>query len=614
MKLSDYVAQFIRDLGVRRVFVMSGGAAVHLIDSIARTEGVDYVCIQHEEAAAMAADAYARVGGSMGVGITTSGPGGTNLLTGVCCSYFDSVPVLFITGQVATFRLKKSTALRQVGFQETDMPAIFKPITKYSARVERAEDIRYHLEKAVYLAREGRPGPVLIDLPDDLQRVDIDPNKLRSFIPVEEGYGRESTEDYVDDIQKLLKLIEHAQRPVLVIGAGVRVAGVEDLARELVERLRVPFLLTWGGMDIWPYDHPLNVGGFGACGPRGGNFVAQNADLVVALGTRLSQMITGGVPEHFARGAKKVMIDIDREEIAKFADKGMSIDLGIRADLRSFLPQINRALVGYVPLARMEWEEYLRRQKSQWGRCGDGGDDPSRVIDANYFIEALSREAAEGDVVITDAGGNLTWTMQSFHVKKGQRLFSAWNHSPMGYSLAAACGASIAAPHRRVISIIGDGGLQMCVEELATVARYQIPIKIFLFNNQGHGIQKQTIETWLEGRYEGVNEKTGLYFPDFKKLAEAYGLRYMSISSHVGMGKQISDVLNVDGPVFCDVAISPDQRIKPMLTYGRPLEDQGPLLSRKDFLEAMIIEPLPESMQEAEMREADSKTRVSMLT
>jgi acetolactate synthase I/II/III large subunit len=599
MKLSDYVADFLASQGVRHVFVVSGGAAVHLVDSIARHPNIEYVCSQHEEGEAMAADAYARVTGNIGVGVATSGPGGTNLLTGVCCSYFDSVPTLFITGQVATFRLKPSVTMRQMGFQETDVESVFKSVTKYAVLIRDPISIRYHLEKAVYLARSGRPGPALIDLPDDLQRAEIDPQTLPSFTPPQAILSAKEA-DLKGAVEQIQSLLERSQRPVLVIGAGVHIAAVEEKIHELIERLQVPFLLTWGAMDIFSADHPLNVGGFGVCGPRPGNFTIQNADLIIGIGTRFSQMLTGGKLEHFGRAAKKVMIDIDAEELTKFNGRGLTFDLPIQADLRLLVPIWLGAALAYTPPAHSEWMGRIHNYQKQFPMCLPADYAKKEQVDANVFIDALSAVASEGDIVVTDAGGNLTWTMQGFKTKALQRLFSAWNHSPMGYSLAAAYGASFGAPGKNVICIIGDGGLQMCIEELATVARHGLPIKIFIFNNQGHGIQKQTIETWLESRYEALDHATGLYFPDFIKVAEAYGLPAGSITDHRGLQDQIRYILSLEGPFLCNVAITPNQRIRPMLTFGRPLEDQAPLLDRTILKRNMFIPLVPESLPDVQ--------------
>jgi len=595
MKLSDYVAQFLADEGVRYVFMISGGAAIHLVDSIARNPNIDYVCSQHEAQLAMSADAYARITNNLGAGISTSGPGATNLVTGVCCSYFYAAPVIFISGQVATFRLRPLEDLRQFGFQETNVVDIFKGITKYAVLIRDPKEIKYHLQKAVYLARSGRPGPVLLDLPDDLQREEIDPDNLPGFTPEEETpVGQDRLSDY---IARVRELIAGAKRPLIIFGAGILPPRTVLLARELVEKLQIPFVVTWGAFDVWPHDHPLNVGGFGACGPRYGNFTVQNADLIFTMGTRLSQMLTGGNLAHFARAAKKIMVDFEQAELEKFEGRNLNFDLKIHADLNPFLDGLLSSCSDYAPPDYSPWLEKIGEWKKRFPICTPEDYQTRKEVDAHVFIDALSNESKPGDIIVTDAGGNLTWTMQAYKIKNDQRLFSAFNHSPMGYALAGAIGCAFAERDKNIICIIGDGGLQMCIEELATVRRYNLAIKIFLFNNHGHGIQKQTIETWLEGRYEGVDFKSGLFFPDFIKVAEAYGLPTETIASHENIGQKIKGVLESEGPLFCNVEISPEMRIHPMLTFGRPLEDQAPLMEREQFAQNMLIEPLPESIE-----------------
>src|SRR5947207_257767 len=298
MKLSDYVIDFLVRRGVSHVFGISGGAAVHLFDSAARHPAMDYVCTQHEQSAAIAADGYARVTGKLGVAITTSGPGATNLLTGACCSFYDSIPTLMITGQVATFRLKGERPVRQVGFQETDVVSIFSSVTKYAHQIRTADSIRYHLEKAYHHAFADRPGTVLIDLPDDLQRAEVDPERMQSYEPPK------AVAPVLGDLDALMNLLRQARRPVLVLGGGLATPRLGAELDQLVRRLNMPVLLTWAGSDQVPFDHPLRVGPFGVYGPRLGNFTVQNADLILCLGSRLSQNITGGILPAFARGAK----------------------------------------------------------------------------------------------------------------------------------------------------------------------------------------------------------------------------------------------------------------------------------------------------------------------
>ena len=316
MKLSDYVASFLAAQGIRCVFVITGGAVAHLIDSVAKNPNIDYICTQHEQAAAMAADACSRITGNIGAAIATSGPGATNLITGVCCAYYDSIPVIYITGQVATFRSSKGMGVRQLGFQEADIVNIFRPLTKYAVWIDDPRRIRYELEKATHIAKSGRPGPVLVDLPDDLQRVDIDPDELESFVPEPENKDLHRLEEQVESC---IQLLENAKRPVVILGWGIRLGKAEKEAIEFVNKLGFPILPTWATMDMLPSNHPLVVGSFGFHGTRYGNFTVQNADLVLSIGSRLDTHLTGSPITTFAREAKKIVVDVDINELNKLS-------------------------------------------------------------------------------------------------------------------------------------------------------------------------------------------------------------------------------------------------------------------------------------------------------
>ncbi|MBI2549667.1 thiamine pyrophosphate-binding protein [Candidatus Woesearchaeota archaeon] len=587
MKLSDYVIEFLVQRGVRHVFLISGGAVAHLVDSAARNPKITYVCPEHEQNAGAAADAYSRITENLGAVLTTSGPGATNLVTSVCNSYFDSIPVIFITGQVATFRIRPNERLRQKGFQETDVISIFKSITKYATQLRKAEDIKCVLQEAVYAATSGRMGPVLVDIPDDIQRAEIDPDKLREFVPP----SAHANSDF-SAVKDIFAAIRSAKRPVLILGAGVRLSGTILEALKFAEYFRIPLLLTWGATDIAEYSHELNMGGLGVCGPRGGNFAAQTSDLVVALGTRLSQMITGGKQNLFAPNAKKIMADIDPEELNKFGPNDVVLDLKIQCDLREFFAECERL---YTPGEKdrfMEWRQQINEWRRIYPTCPQSNYEKKEGVDAYVFVKELSKAANEGDMIFTDAGGNLSQTMQAFEVKKRQRLISAWNHSPMGYSLPACIGAAFALSKdssNNILCIIGDGGLMLCLEELSVIVKHKLPIKIFIFNNHGHGIQKQTLDTWLNSHYVAVDEASGLAFADFDKIGPAFGLPTVIIRNHEELKAKLDQVLDMRGPVLCNVKIAVDQRIVPMLKFGAGLEDLDPKLPREDIESIMAI-------------------------
>lgn len=592
MKLSDVVAKFLAEQGIKHAFVVSGGASLHLIHSIAETPGTSYICPQHEQAGAMAADGYARVSGGLGCAVATSGPGATNLITGICCSYYDSVPVLYLTGQVATFRAKGDTGVRQTGFQETDTVDICRSITKYAVLIKDPYSIRYELQKAVAIARSGRPGPVLVDIPDDLQRMDIDPGKLIEYQPAPASQ-RDGMLD--ETVQVCLEAVKKASRPVLIYGWGIHLAKAEAEARELARHLGVPVAMTWAALDLLPYDDPLAIGGFGTHGVRYANFAVQNADLIISVGSRLDTKATGSPPSTFAREARVIMLDIDPAEIRKFERLGRKVDIGIPAEAGTFLRAMIRRARGQRFPSFASWTERIREWKSRYPAClpeyaKDTGVNPY------WFVKQLSALLQEGEVIFSDTGFAVAWMMQGFEFKNGQRFIHAFNNTPMGYGLPGAIGASFARPGQRVILVTGDGSLQMTIYELVTVIRHRLPVKILLFNNRGHGMVRQTQDQWLKGNYYATSIEGGLAFPDFTAVARAYGFPTETLALNEDISSKLTKVLEGGGPAFLNIEIDPGHRLIPQVKFGRPNEDGDPLLDRAEFLSNMIVKPLPVSL------------------
>jgi len=592
MKLSDYVASFLAKQGIRHVFAISGGASLHLIHSIAKTPGISYVCPQHEQAGAMAADAYSRVTGNLGAAIATSGPGATNMITGVCCAYYDSIPVIYITGQVTTFRLKRNSGVRQLGFQETDTVDIYKPITKYAVRLDNPERIRFELEKATYLAKSGRPGPVLIDIPDDLQRTEIDSDGLESFVPEQET---SDLSQLLEQVGRCIQLVNEAKRPVLILGWGIRLAKAEEEAKRLVAALGFPVVLTWAAMDMFPSDYPLVVGPFGSHGTRYGNFTVQNADLILVVGARLDTRERGSPIATFAREAKKIVIDVDSAELNKFKMLGMDVDVLIHSDARDFLQAINRRMDEISPQDISDWKKRIEEWKAKFPICLPEYYKQEEV-NPYVFVKALSKESAEGDVIVVDTGCAIAWMMQAFEFKPNQRLFHDFNNTAMGYALPASIGACFALDGQPITCVTGDGSLQMNIQELATVVRHRLPIKIFLINNHGYSMIRQTQDQWLGSRYLASTVEGGLAFPDFVKVAKVYGFKTLTIASNRELHERIREVFDSDGPVFCNVEIRPEHRVIPQTKFGRPIEDAEPLLDRREFLKNMIVKPVEASL------------------
>lgn len=586
MKLSDYVIEYLVSQGTNHVFGMSGGAAVHLFDSASKHPAMHPVFVTHEQSAAMAADGYYRASGRVGACIVTSGPGGTNLLTGVCCSFYDSIPTLMLTGQVATHRLKSNRKVRQVGFQETDMLSIFSSITKYQAQLSSPEDIVHALESAYSEAVADRPGPVHIDLPDDLQRADVtqgSPHSVPTTAP-----SNSPRSHIVQQVAALMDRLRVANRPAIVLGGGFSTPRLVGELREVLRRLNVPVLLTWAGLDLIPFDWKGRVGTFGVYGSRLGNFVIQNADLLICLGTRLSQNLTGGVLEKFAPGAHIAMIDIDRGELDKFDGYGIKVETRIHSSMQEFLAASALLMTAVSEPDIKNWEEKIDRWRFTLPTdIPEPPHDSLGYVDANHFVRQLSDVLAEDELIFVDTGGNLTWTCNNLRVKKNQRVISAWNFTPMGYSLPASIGGAMAAPGRPITCIIGDGGLQLCLGEIATIVHHKLPIRIVLFNNHAHGIQKQTLETWLDGRYAGVDPASGLGLCDFQRVAEAMGVSVIRITRSSDIGTKLRDAYSKPGPLLLNVEINPDQKLYPVLKSGSALENQMPFLNT-DSLRSVI--------------------------
>ncbi|KKU88894.1 MAG: Acetolactate synthase [Candidatus Gottesmanbacteria bacterium GW2011_GWA2_47_9] len=535
MKLSDYLISFLVDQDIHHVFQIIGGASVHMVNSIAQRKDIDYICVQHEQAGAIAAEAYSRMTKNLGAAMATSGPGMTNLITGIACAYFDSTPTIYITGQVNTFESKQGRNVRQVGFQETDIVGMVGPLTKFAVRIEDPLLVRYYLEKAVAIAKGGRPGPVLLDIPMDVQRAIINPKNLKRFNMKELAPDVDTRGDIRKSVRAAIALLQKAKRPVLVAGGAIRYADAVDTFNRLAQVIGVPVVTTWSGIDTIHHSHPL--------------YRVQNSDVLVSIGSRLDTRITGGKPETFARGAKKVVIDIDRAELYK--RRGLDPDIGICADIRDVLPVILQELKNVKFPNWRDWKKLTLGWAKKYPSVVPEWYERKILVDPYVFIRTLSEILDNKAIVVTDCGANLTWTIQAFHVKKGQRLFSAMGNSPMGYSMAAAIGSSIALHKRPIICIIGDGGLQINIQELQTIAHYRIPVKLFILNNHSYGIIKQFQEMYFNSRYEGTTPKSGYGVPDFIKIDDA--------------------------------------KLIPKLSFGKPIEDLSPELPREEFLANMLI-------------------------
>ncbi|MBT4079562.1 MAG: thiamine pyrophosphate-binding protein [Candidatus Marinimicrobia bacterium] len=580
MKLTDYMAGFIAEK-TDHVFVGNGGCVVHILDSLSNKENMNLVPFVNEQGSSIAAEVHHRVTGNPGVAIATSGPGIVNMLQGIACAYYDSIPAIYISGQVVTGHLKEGRKVRQVGFQEMPVTEMVDSFTKYAVCLTSANDVRYVMERLWWEAQNGRPGPVLLDLPDDIQRAEINPDELRSFIPSEEGIDTVLSAEVVEGIKKAIR---EAKRPLIVAGSGIKLSGTEEEAVQFIEKTGIPVVTTWSTIDMFTSDTELLVGNFGVSANRPGNFAVQTCDLLISLGSRLDTHMTGANASTFAASAYKIIVDIDSSEIEK--ENGLVTDLAVNMDLRKFFKQVTDELPTVEHIGG--WRKRIVEWRRKYPICAPEYYRQESKVNPYVFMDLLSKLTKQDDIIITDAGGTLTWTMQGYEPKSKQKLFSAFNHSPMGYAFPAALGAKIIDPKSEVICITGDGGFNMNLQELGTLEIQKLPLKIFILNNKEYGIIKQTQSTWLDSRYVCSDRESGVSSPDFVKIAKGYGIKCESISRHDELEDKIKAVLSYqEGPIICDVAILENQEILPKLSFGRPLEDMYPHLSKEELEQNM---------------------------
>ena len=604
-RLADYVLEFIAREGVKHVFLVTGGGAMYLNDALARVDGIEAVCNAHEQASAIAAEAYAKATGDLGVAMLTTGPGGTNAVTGVAGAWLDSTPTLFVSGQVKrSDRMFAADGtplgMRQLGVQEVDIVSIVRPITKYAVTVLDPLDIRYHLEKAVYLARTGRPGPVWIDVPLDVQAAPIeDVDALRGFDPAELGPAPE-TAGLRAQVAAVLAALLRAERPLIFAGNGIRLARGEAAFACLREMLRLPVAATWCAADLVPSDDPLFVGRPGAVAARGANFALQNCDFLLALGVRLDFAITGYAPERLARAAHKVMVDIDPAELAKLQPH---IDQPIEADARLFLEELLRQAADVAQPERRAWTERCAAWKTRYPVVTDA-HRAGGPVSIYRLAEVIGAETQQDDLLISgSSGAGIEIFLLACPTRTGQRIFHTAGLGAMGYGLPSAIGVCLGSGRRRTVCVDGDGGFQFNIQELETVARLQLPIKFFVLNNNGYASIRASQRNWFGNAQLGCDAATGLTIPDLSKVAAAFGLKTAVIDDQHDLPGAVRAVLETAGPVVCDVRVIPEESREPRLSsmqladgslVSKPLEDLFPFLERAEFLSNMIIDPLPE--------------------
>lgn len=594
IKLSDYVFKFLSEMGIKHVFLISGGMNMHLTDSVGKNNALEYICPLHEQAGAMAAEGYARIGNKMAVTLVTCGPSATNAITGLAGAWIDSIPSIYISGQVNLQDTIGNKPLRQLGLQEVDIVSVVKPLTKYAVMIDDPVTIKYHLQKAVYLAKEGRPGPVWIDIPLNLQGAQIDENKLIAFDPPLRDKDAE-LRLLKKQVQECIQLIKQSKRPVILVGYGVRLAEAQKEFLNFIKTLNAPVLTTWGAADLIHEEHDLFIGRPGLIGQRAANFTLQNSDVLLIIGSRLSIPQTGYNVKAFARASKVIMVDIDLAELQK---ERIRVDLPINHDAKEFLEEMNDQWMDDRVLQNNDWLQTCQNWKSRYPVVLKEYYDDKTSVNSYVFIDVLSDELSNDDVIVTDMGTSFTCTFQTFKVKQGQRLFTSSGLASMGYGLPGSIGACIANGKKRTICISGDGGLQMNLQELQTVLFHHLPIKLFVLNNKGYLAVKHHQDSNFQGRYVGADEASGVSLPDTVRIAQAYGLPTEKITNLNDLREKIKSVLKKPGPVVCEVVMPSNQILIPRLasklkkdgTMGQtPLEDMYPFLEREEFLQNMII-------------------------
>lgn len=578
MKLSDYVIDYLASRGITHVFEVAGGSITHLLDSLYERDDIRSVCMHHEQAAAFAAEGYARASGKIGVAMATSGPGATNLITGIGSCYFDSIPTLFITGQVNTYEFKFDKPVRQIGFQETDIVNIIKPIVKEATLLTDEKAVRYHLERAINVALNGRPGPVLLDMPMNVQRAEITPDELLSFKGECAPY-HEPGERVIDEV---ISLLNASSRPVILAGGGVRLSGATDELYGLACAANIPVVSTLMGLDAFPHDHGLYAGMIGTYGNRYANLALANSDLVIAVGTRLDTRQTGTKPTTFARGATIIHVEIDLSELSN----KIKAHYPIVSDAKKFLTAVNTRL-GDINNDTSPWLKVVRQYKKRYPDYVEPTD--SHIL-PNYFMNKLSGVLPEDAIICVDIGQNQMWSAQSLIIKKGQRFLTEGGMASMGSALPMAIGASFACPDRTIVAIAGDGGFQMNIQELQTVRHHNLPIKMIMVNNHCYGMVRQFQEQYFNSRFQST--VVGYSSPDFQKVVSAYDIPALKVEDVRGLADALHTLFSDKTPMFLEVTVDLKNVVTPKLGVNKPIEEQDPALSSEELKSNMIVSPL----------------------
>jgi acetolactate synthase-1/2/3 large subunit len=640
MRVADYIARGIARLGVQHVFMVTGGGAMHLNDALGRRDDLTLVFQHHEQACAIAAEGYARITGGVGVACVTTGPGGTNAITGVLGQWHDSIPALFVSGQVRRDTTVASTdlPLRQLGDQEADIVRLVAPIAKYAVSIVEPSTVRFHFEKAVWLATHGRPGPVWLDVPVDVQASEVTPERLPGFDPNELAgdpgedpgvaiagsgesgslrswpgvqqaaqapgafSGRFDRDAAGEAARQVMERLRIAERPAILAGSAVRTGHCYESFLTTADLLGAPVCTAWNAADLLWHDHPLFAGRPGSVGDRAGNFALQNADVVLVLGCRLNVRQVGYEFPAFAHAAYRIVVDVDEAELSK---PTIYPDLAVHADVGFFIEELRRMAELDPPAPHAGWVEWCRERRRRYPVVLPEYRRQDRPVNPYAFVERLGARLDEGDVIVCANGSACVVTIQALAMKRGQRLLVNSGTAGMGYDLPAAIGAAHARqtaclPRRRVVCLAGDGSVQMNIQELQTISQHRLPVKVFVFNNAGYASIRQTQDNLFGGHRVGEGPGSGLTFPDMVAVAEAYGIEANRVDRHDELDDAIGATLAGEGPALLDIVMDPGQSFVPKVAAERlpdgrliskPLEDMTPLLDREEFADNMIVPP-----------------------
>ena len=579
IKISDYIIEFLLSKNINKTFGYIGGAIAHIYHSIDKYKEMEIINCIHEQGAGFAAEGYARITGKSGVAFATSGPGATNLITPIGSCYFDSVPTMFITGQVNTYEYKYDKPVRQIGFQETDIVSIIKPIVKYAVMVDKVEDIRYELEKAYYLSQEGRKGPVLVDIPMNIQRTEVDISSLKSFFDSNEYFELENNKKEKNNVDEVINLLKESKRPIVLIGGGVRLSNANVELLNYVEKYSIPVVYSLMGKDAISEDYKYNLGLIGSYGNRYGNLALANSDLILVLGSRLDTRQTGTSLDTFAREAKIIQVDVDKNELGS----KIKIDIEINSDVKDFIATLNKYEIN---IDITEWLKKLKEYKNKFSSTV-GFDNNLKI--PNYVVSIISKYLQDEDICV-DVGQHQMWTAQSLNIKATQRVLFSGGMGAMGFALPASIGACIGS-NKRTVVIAGDGGIQMNIQELEVINRRKLPIKIFVLNNKNLGMVRQFQELYFDKKYLGTIDDYSV--PNLVDIAKAYAIKARKIDDISKLEIELKDIFSSNEPELINIELPVKMTtVEPKLIVNKPIEDMHPFISKDELSSLMIIKPL----------------------